>query len=154
MDDGVIIRPGAVVDLRAVARIEQESFGDPWSQAALLTELQPSPLHLSLVAERQGQVAGYLMAWLVADELHVLNIAVARRERRHGVGLALMRRALAAAVGAGQRVVTLEVRVSNLGAQAFYRRLGFQPEGVRRGYYPDTGEDALIFTRALTDADA
>ncbi len=153
MSDGTIaIRSGDIADLGAVVRIEQESFGDPWSRAALLTELQPSPLHLALVAEWADEVVGYLMAWLVADELHVLNIAVAGRARRRGAGAALLAAAMDVARRSGQRVVTLEVRVTNLGAQRFYARLGFQQEGVRRGYYPDTGEDALILTRSLADS--
>ncbi len=145
----VRIRFGAPEDLSPVARIERESFSDPWSLPALLGELQPSSLHLPLVAELAGEVAGYLMAWRVHDELHVLNLAVAGRFRRRGVADALMQAAMADGQRAGLRLVTLEVRAGNTGAQNFYRQLGFQQDGVRPGYYPDTGEDALIMTREL-----
>jgi len=94
-------------------------------------------------------VAGYLMAWVVHDELHVLNLAVARRVRRRGVGAALMAAALHLARREGLATVTLEVRRSNAGAQAFYREFGFREIGVRAGYYPDTGEDALVMTLTL-----
>lgn len=145
----VRIRFGAPEDLSPVARIERESFSDPWSLPALLGELQPSSLHLPLVAELAGEVAGYLMAWRVHDELHVLNLAVAGRFRRRGVAEALMQAAMEDGQRAGLRLVTLEVRAGNTGAQNFYRQLGFQQDGVRPGYYPDTGEDALIMTREL-----
>ena len=73
----LVIRPGVPADLAAVARIERESFSDPWSDATLLGELKPSHLRSPLVAEQDGVLVGYLMAWLVHDELHVLNLAVA-----------------------------------------------------------------------------
>jgi ribosomal-protein-alanine N-acetyltransferase len=145
------IRFGSPQDLVLVARIERESFSDPWSLPALLGELQPSFLHLPLVAEAAGEVAGYLMAWRVHDELHILNLAVAVRWRRRGIAEGLMLAAMADGQRAGLHLVTLEVRAGNLGAQTFYRRLGFRQDGVRPGYYPDTGEDALIMTRELGD---
>lgn len=148
----VAVRLGTAEDLLAVARIERESFSDPWSLPALLGELEPSFLHLPLVAELDGEVAGYLMAWRVHDELHILNLAVAGGLRRRGVADALMAAATDDARRAGLRVVTLEVREGNLGAQIFYRGLGFRQDGIRPGYYPDTGEDALIMTRELGTA--
>lgn len=145
----ILVRLGSTEDLAPIARIERESFSDPWSLPALFGELQPSSLHLPLVAELAGEIAGYLMAWRVHDELHVLNLAVARQWRRRGVALALMAAALADGQRSGLRVVTLEVRASNAGAQNFYRQIGFRDDGIRPGYYADTGEDALIMTREL-----
>jgi [ribosomal protein S18]-alanine N-acetyltransferase len=144
-----LVRLGKETDLLAVARIERESFSDPWSLPALLGELEPSYLHLPLVAELDGEIAGYLMAWRVHDELHILNLAVAIRLRRRGVADALMAAAMDDARRAGLRLVTLEVRVGNQAARSFYRRLGFRQNGIRPGYYQDTGEDALIMTRGL-----
>jgi [ribosomal protein S18]-alanine N-acetyltransferase len=147
------VRLGTETDLLAVARIERESFSDPWSLPALLGELDPSSLHLPLVAELDGEIAGYLMAWRVHDELHILNLAVAGRLRRRGVAQALMAAAMDDGRRAGLRIVTLEVRAGNAGAQSFYRQLGFRQDGIRPGYYPDTGEDALIMTRGLEAAE-
>lgn len=140
------------MDLVPIARIERESFSDPWSLPALLGELEASSLHLPLVAELDGEVAGYLMAWRVHDELHVLNLAVSRRHRRRGVAAALMAAAMDDGARSGLRLVTLEVRVGNEGARAFYQRLGFREDGIRPGYYTDTGEDALIMTCPLDPA--
>lgn len=147
------IRLGSAEDLVPIARIERECFSDPWSLPALLGELEPSSLHLPLVAELDGEVAGYLMAWRVHDELHVLNLAVDRRWRRRGIAEALMLAAMADGLRAGLHLVTLEVRVGNAGARNFYLRLGFREDGIRPGYYPDTGEDALIMTRELGPAE-
>jgi ribosomal-protein-alanine N-acetyltransferase len=143
------IRTGSPEDLVPIVRIERECFSDPWSLLALLGELEASFLHLPLVAELDGEVAGYLMAWRVHDELHILNLAVAGRLRRRGVADALMRVAMADGQRGGLRLVTLEVRAGNTGAQRFYQRLGFRQAGIRPGYYLDTGEDALIMTREL-----
>lgn len=140
-----------VTDLSAVARIEQTSFDDPWPLAALLEELEPSPLRLPLVVEEDDQVVGYLMAWRTADELHILNVAIAPAYRRRGLGAVLLRGALDEALRGGMSQVTLEVRRSNLPALAMYRAFGFADEGVRPNYYADTGEDALVLTLSLTN---
>jgi len=147
----VRVRAGTPADLIAVERIERASFGDPWSRSALLQELVAGGMRLSLVAERDGAVAGYLMAWRVVDQLHVLNLAVAPACRRSRVGAALLAAAVAEARRAGLVEVTLEVRPGNLAARALYRAFGFREEGVRPGYYADTGEDALILTLALAE---
>lgn len=150
--DGVVIRPGEPADVLAVDRIERASFDDPWSRSLLLQELVPSALRLPLVAECDGEVAGYLMAWRSGDELHILNVAVDPARRRRGVGAALLTAALAAARRGGLTEVTLEVRVANRPALALYHSYGFRDVGLRPGYYADTGEDALILTLSL-DAD-
>ena len=144
-----VIRPGAPTDLRAVERIEHASFDDPWLPAALLQELVPSGLRFPLVAELSGEVVGFLMAWRTPDELHILNVAVAPARRGQGLGAALLGSALAEARRCGLARVTLEVRPGNTAALALYRAHGFVTEGVRPGYYADTGEDALILTLEL-----
>jgi len=152
------VRPARERDLAAVARIENDSFADPWTPGALLGELRADALRLPLVAEREGRVVGYLMAWRVVDQLHILNIASDRRCRRLGVGTALLREAARRALADGLREATLEVRRTNTGAQAFYHRHGFAPVGVRAGYYADNGEDAVIMdgdlAAILADGDA
>lgn len=145
------IRSAGPRDLAAVARIERASFGDPWSDEALLAELIPDPMRLPLVAELGGQVCGFLMAWRVVDQLHVLNIAAAPGVRRGGVGTALLAEAARLALAAGLVEVTLEVRAGNAGARAFYRRHAFAETGLRPRYYADNGEDAVIMTAACAD---
>jgi ribosomal-protein-alanine N-acetyltransferase len=147
--NGVRIRPGEPADLPAIDRIERASFADPWSQPVLLQELLASALRWPIVVEWENAVAGYLMAWRSADQLHILNIAVDPRLRRRGLGAALLDAALAEARRCGLVEVTLEVRRGNLSALALYRRYGFTQVGERPGYYPDTGEDALILTLSL-----
>jgi ribosomal-protein-alanine acetyltransferase len=145
----VKVRPAVERDLAAVARIEIASFADPWTPGALLGELRADALRLPLVAELDGRVVGYLMAWRVADQLHILNIAADRAVRRAGVGTAMLREAARRALADGLAEATLEVRRSNTGAQAFYHRHGFIQVGVREGYYADNGEDAIIMDGPL-----
>ncbi|MBM4129483.1 ribosomal-protein-alanine N-acetyltransferase [bacterium] len=148
-DENLRVRPGGPLDLAPVVAIENLSFGDPWSAAALLGELIADQLRLPLVAERGGEVVGFLMAWRVADQLHVLNIAADPRCLRQGIGTALLRDAARRGLAEGLVEVTLEVRRGNAAARAFYRRHGFRESGVRTGYYADTGEDAIILDCAL-----
>ena len=141
---GIVIRRGELADLPAVSRIEGHSFDDPWSDNALGGELLADDLRLPLVAVAGSQVAGYLMAWKVADQLHVLNIAVDPDLRRGGVASDLLLEAARQARELGLLEITLEVRRGNDPAREFYLRHGFIEVGVREGYYPESGEDALI----------
>jgi len=124
-----IIRSACAADLAAIQRIELQSFVDPWSRAALAGELLPDRLRLPLVAEREGAVIGYLMAWRVVDQLHVLNLAVRSDWRRSGIGTALLMAAAGAARREGLTEITLEVRRGNRTARAFYARRGFAEIG-------------------------
>ncbi len=143
------VRPGTVADLDQVVRIEREAFSDPWPADSLRRELAADRLRRPLVAEADGKVVGYLMAWRVADEWHIINVAVDGRWRRRGVGARLLAVSLDEARATGCSLVTLEVRVGNAAARAFYRRFGFREVGLRRGYYHDTGEDAVLMSRSL-----
>lgn len=138
------VREGGPLDLAQVIAIENSSFTDPWSPESLLGELMGDRLRLPLVAERAGEVVGFLMAWRVADQLHVLNIAAAPGCRREGIGTALLREAARQGIEQGLLEATLEVRRSNTAGRAFYRRHGFHETGVRPRYYADNGEDAII----------
>lgn len=144
-----VVRDGGPDDLAAVIRIELRSFGDPWSPESLLGELMGDRLRLPLVAERGGQVVGFLMAWRVADQLHILNVATDPGCLRQGVGTALLREAARRGLADGLVEATLEVRRGNVAGRAFYRRHGFREVGVRARYYADNGEDALILDCAL-----
>lgn len=149
MSDDLELRRSLPTDLPSIARIEAACFSDPWPTDSLLTELRTDRMRRPLTALRHGEVVGYLMAWKVAEEWHVINLAVTTGERRSGVGTRLLETSLEAAAAEGCRSATLEVRVSNEPALAFYARHGFRPLERRPRYYSDTGEDALVLFRSL-----
>ncbi len=134
-------------DLDAVERIERESYPTPWSRSMFATELgKPSSLCLGAYADGD-ELAGYLIVSRYVDAWHIMNVAVAPEFRRRGVAGALLERLFAVTADEAQRGYTLEVRVSNVDAIRLYERLGFTTRGVRRGYYTDNREDALIMWR-------
>jgi ribosomal-protein-alanine N-acetyltransferase len=141
---GICVRPPRPEDLGEVISLESASFADPWTDDALAQELAPDRLRLPLIAEAEGKVVGYLMAWKIVDQLHILNIAAAPACRRRGVGSALLKAAADLALEIGLTEITLEVRESNAAAQSFYLGHGFAATGRRPGYYADNGEDAII----------
>ncbi|HVL82393.1 MAG TPA: ribosomal protein S18-alanine N-acetyltransferase [Actinomycetota bacterium] len=128
----------------SVLRIEARVYPRPWSAGLFLSELAQRTSRAYFVARHKGKVVGYAGIMLLGDEGHITNIAVDPDFHRGRVGTRLMLRLLDEARDRGARAVTLEVRRSNLGAQAMYRRFGFQTVGLRRGYYVETGEDAYV----------
>jgi ribosomal-protein-alanine N-acetyltransferase len=143
----VALRRLELADLDEVERIERASYPTPWSRSMFASELaKPSALSLGAVDE-SGALIGYLILSRYVDAWHVMNVAVDERHRRQGVASALLRQLLEDTRGDERRGYTLEVRVSNVGAIALYERFGFRPKGVRRGYYTDNREDALIMWR-------
>ena len=130
-------------DVPPVAAVEREVFADPWPESFFLGELSHPGVY-AMIAERNGKLAGYMLAWLTAGTGHIGNLAVVPGERRRGVARRLLGDLLERAGVLGIRTLVLEVRVSNFAAQALYRAHGFRLAGLRRGYYRDTGEDALI----------
>lgn len=139
-----------LTDLDAIERIEQVSYPAPWSRTMFASELaKPSSLSVAAVDEN-GALVGYLILSRYVDAWHVMNVAVAPGSRRSGVATALLRHVFEMTRDDARRGYTLEVRVSNHGAIALYERLGFRPSGVRRGYYTDNREDAVVMWR---DAD-
>jgi len=135
-------------DLDQVMSIEVVSFPTPWSRDSYEGEMKNS-LARYIVVECEGQVAGYAGVWLVADEAHITNIAVHPDWRGQGVGEALLNALVAIAAGSGAQRLTLEVRPSNLPALRLYRKFRFLPVGLRKKYYSDTGEDALVMEKLL-----
>jgi ribosomal-protein-alanine N-acetyltransferase len=134
-------------DLDEVEAIERASYPTPWSRAMFDAELRkPSSLALGAFAE-DGALVGYAFVSRYVDAWHVMNVAVAHAFRRRGIALALLERLFEVTATDPRRGYTLEVRVSNAGAIALYERLGFEGRGVRRGYYTDNREDALIMWR-------
>ncbi len=143
------VRPATIRDLGAVTRIERESFDDPWPPRVLVGELTTDRMRVPLVACRGDEVLGYLMAWCVIDQMHILNLAVQVNVRQQGVATLLLEDLLALCRRQNYGEVTLEVRRSNRSARAFYDRHGFRSVGRRPGYYRDNGEDAIIMTLDL-----
>jgi ribosomal-protein-alanine N-acetyltransferase len=129
-------------DLDAVMVIEQGSFAYPWSARFFLQELQVSCAR-SILGEINQRIVGYVLFWLLPDEIDVHNLAVHREFRRRGIGRLLLQQVVIEAGRRSSKRVTLEVRQSNVAAQKLYESLGFTATGVRRGYYSDNGEDAL-----------
>jgi [ribosomal protein S18]-alanine N-acetyltransferase len=135
-------------DLSAIEDIERDSYATPWSRSMFAGELsKASSVCLGAFDEETGELIGYLIVSRYVDAWHVMNIAVDPNVRRAGVATALLRRLFELTSADGRRGYTLEVRVSNTGAINLYERLGFQPRGIRRGYYTDNREDALIMWR-------
>lgn len=141
------IRPMRLEDLPEVMRIERASFPTPWSEGSFRGELLNNRYARYFVAEAPGHLAGYAGVWIILKEAHVTNIAVHPDYRRRGIGRRLLETLIDRAIAEGCDTITLEVRKSNFSAQALYRQYGFEPKGIRRGYYIDTNEDAIIMTR-------
>lgn len=135
-------------DLDEVLRIERASFSHPWSARFFLEELRV-PCARSLVAIAGEKIIGYVIYWLLTDSVDVHNLAVHPEWRRRGIGRSLLMAVIEDARGGSLKRVTLEVRKSNEAAQKLYHSLGFATRGVRRGYYSDNGEDALIMVLDL-----
>ena len=134
-------------DLDAIEQIERVSYPTPWSRSMFTSELaKPSSRSLAALDD-DGSVIGYLVISKHVDAWHVMNVAVAPDHRRRGVASALIARLLEVTRSDAERGHTLEVRVSNVGAIALYESFGFQRRGVRRGYYTDNREDAVIMWR-------
>jgi [ribosomal protein S18]-alanine N-acetyltransferase len=147
----VVLRRLEQRDLDAVEEIERASYPTPWSRTMFAAELRkPGSLALGAFLE-DDSIVGYAFVSRYVDAWHVMNVAVIPAYRRRGIATALLERLLEVTAGDPRRGHTLEVRVSNVGAIRLYEQLGFQSRGIRRGYYTDNREDALIMWR---DADA
>ena|ERR671918_2368933 len=140
------IRPLALRDLSAIEEIERRSYPTPWSRSMFAGELTKSS-SISLGAFESERLVGYVVVSRYVDAWHVMNIAVHPQERGRGVASALLERLFESTSSDVRRGYTLEVRVSNEGAIRLYERFGFKKRGVRRGYYTDNREDALIMWR-------
>ena len=132
-------------DLPQVIAIERRSFPTPWSLAMFVLELS-KPSGVCLSARRDGRMVGYVVCSRYDTVWHIMNVAVDPGERRTGVATSLLT-ALLERVGDSRARFTLEVRQSNAAAIALYERFGFRTAGLRRRYYQDNGEDALIMWR-------
>ena len=132
-------------DLGSVEAIEQRSYPTPWSRSMFAGELaKPSSICLGAFDRESGDLAGYLIISRYVDAWHVMNVAVAPGHRRRGIATTMLDRLFELTAGDGRRGYTLEVRVSNEEAIRLYERVGIKARGIRRGYYTDNREDAVI----------
>lgn len=142
------LRRADIMDVDGIYEVELDSFSIPWSKNAIEEELTDTEGRLYFVAEEDGVVLGYAGAWPVADEGQITNIAVRKAHRGEGYGTMLTRKLVHELFKRGMNEIFLEVRLSNMAAQAMYRRLGFTVKGLRKGYYTDPLEDAYIMSLA------
>jgi ribosomal-protein-alanine N-acetyltransferase len=133
-------------DLNAIEQIEKRAYPTPWSRSMFASELA-KPSSICLGSFDDERLAGYLIVSRYVDAWHVMNVAVDPDYRRRGIARTLLEELFGLTQDDGRRGYTLEVRVSNAGAIALYERLGFRSSGIRRGYYTDNREDALIMWR-------
>ncbi len=136
-------------DIDQVLAIEQVSFSIPWSKNLFLSEFRSpgvSNLMVALADELVRTVVGYIVFWLIEDEMHILNLAVAPAFRRQGIARKLVLSAVNRAAKKGAQKAFLEVRVSNTAAQKLYSDLGFTGTSVRRDYYDAPVEDAVVMS--------
>jgi len=154
------IREATSRDLPGIVQIERLAFDNPWSLDAferelslpfsrLIVAIQASTQTAARAAPEDTSLIGFLCRWMVADECHILNVAVHPQMRQQGIGKRLMQHALAEARTKKVQVITLEVRRSNLAARSLYRKLEFQERRLRRNYYGQ-GEDAIVMELRLT----
>jgi len=140
------IRSLGLSDLDDIEDIEQRAYPTPWSRSMFASELA-KPTSICLGAFEGEQLVGYIVNSRYVDAWHVMNVAVDPDHQRRGIATALIERLFDLTVEDDRRGYTLEVRVSNEDAIRLYRKLGFEPRGLRRGYYTDNREDALIMWR-------
>jgi ribosomal-protein-alanine N-acetyltransferase len=136
-------------DLDRVVEIERESFSIPWSRGAFQYEIEQNRVARCWTGRVDGEVIGYLCLWEIGEEMHITNVAVARAWRRQGIARSMLTEILDDARRRGLRMVFLEVRPTNVEALGLYEALGFHVIGRRKGYYYDTGEDALVMEAEL-----
>jgi [ribosomal protein S18]-alanine N-acetyltransferase len=147
MTQGLTIREAGLADVFAIWEIEKLSFPTPWSRWSFLMELSQQHSHTLLAgpnSSRPWRTWGYIVYWVVVDEMHILNLAVHPRNRRHGIARELLAQALRQGRSLGAATAWLEVRPSNASARSLYAAFGFREVGRRRRYYEDTGEDAIL----------
>ena len=144
MNETVRFRKMTVADVEQVYEIEILSFTLPWTKDAFFHEMIGNEHAYYVVAETDEGIVGYCGMWLVMDEAHVTNIAIHPDQRGKKMGEGLMQAAIDAAKANGAVLMTLEARVSNTVAQNLYRKLGFKNGGIRKRYYTDNYEDAIV----------
>ncbi|MGS2779876.1 ribosomal protein S18-alanine N-acetyltransferase [Robertmurraya sp. GLU-23] len=144
LTDSFVFRYLKEEDIDQILKIEELSFATPWTRQSFENELKLNQFAVYLVLEKEGQILGYCGMWLIVDEAHITNIAVLPEFRGQKLGEAILRMIMEVAKKKGAKTMTLEVRISNTVAQSLYRKLGFMNGGIRKNYYTDNYEDALV----------
>ena len=145
----VKIRRMTWLDVEEVTKVEEASFSIPWTKEAFMNEMLRNEQAIYFVAVHDKRVVGFVGVWQIVDEGHITNIAVLPEFRGQGIGNQLLAELVAFAKSKGLVGLTLEVRVSNVGAQKLYEQFGFMQAGRRRRYYQDNNEDAYIYWAKL-----
>jgi len=149
-----LIRDLTSAELDGVMAIEEASFPTAWSRALFEEEIgRRFSDAIVVVGEPGGTVDGYAICWTIGEESHLLNIAVRPDARKKGIGRSLLRECIRRSMLAGGRRIFLEVRPTSQEAIRLYEKEGFRAVGIRRGYYTDTGEDAIVFARETGEMD-
>ncbi|MCH6269588.1 ribosomal protein S18-alanine N-acetyltransferase [Neobacillus citreus] len=144
MEDSYVFRYMREEDIDQVLEVEHASFTTPWSREAFYNEMHNNNFAVYIVLEHENKIIGYCGVWVVIDEGHVTNVAILPEYRGKKLGEMMMRKLISVCRERGARSMTLEVRVTNHVAQSLYRKLGFQNGGIRKNYYSDNLEDALV----------
>lgn len=140
----IVIEMMTVDDIDNVVEVENNCFSIPWSKASFLREVENNEVALYLVAKIENKAVGYIGVWRIIDEGHITNVAVHSDYRGLGIGSMLVSELLSLCKKDGINSFTLEVRKSNEIAQKLYRKYGFEERGIRKNYYEDNKEDAVI----------
>jgi [ribosomal protein S18]-alanine N-acetyltransferase len=152
MIPALTLAPMTLEDLDEVLEIERLSFKTPWSRAAFRYEVVQNRVARCVVVRAEARLAGYLCLWEIGHEIHITNLAVHPHRRGQGLARALLQATLEDGRTRGVTLAFLEVRPSNVEALGLYESLGFSVIGRRKGYYFDTGEDALVMETRLSGA--
>ncbi|MEQ6378709.1 ribosomal protein S18-alanine N-acetyltransferase [Bacillaceae bacterium S4-13-56] len=142
--DQIVLREMELEDVDQVHNIEELSFATPWSKEAFINEIEQNKFATYIVLELEGVIVGYCGVWLVIDEAHITNIAILPEFRGKKLGEFLFKHVIDFAKKKGATLLSLEVRVSNIVAQKLYRKFGLIPGGIRKNYYVDNQEDAVV----------
>jgi len=142
--EAVVIGPMTRRHVPELLAIETRVFPRPWTSNLYYSELAQPSSRIYLVATRAGEVVGYIGCMLVIDEGHITTVAVAPEWHRRGIATRLLHAVVSAAIDRGAKSLTLEVRMTNNGAQELYHAFGFVPVGIRKNYYPEVNEDGLV----------
>ena len=142
-----IIRRAEERDVPALEKIEKLCFSVPWTYESLYHDVTENKAARYLVTETEQGICGYMGIWKILDEGHITNVAVDPAFRRRHIASAMLEAMTEIMAEEGVTSLTLEVRAGNLAARELYRKKGFREAGIRKGYYEDNGEDALIMWR-------
>lgn len=140
-----------IEDLEGVYKVELSAFSDPWSFSAFKSEMKNKLAKYIVAEDENGKIVGYIGVWYIIDEAHINNVAVHKEHRGKQIGSMLMEYLIEGCLEDSINSITLEVRKSNEIAQNLYRKYGFKPGGIRKEYYSDNREDAIIMWKQVRE---